>query len=43
MSPHRYVRPEDPPEEAFDAQSVCLDEDLNQDRYEFEPDQRQSW
>ncbi len=32
-----------PPEEAFDAQSVCLDEDLNQDRYEFEPDQRQSW
>ncbi len=35
--------PRGPPEEAFDAQSVCLDEDLNQDRYEFEPDQRQSW
>ncbi len=25
------------------SQSVCLDEDLNQDRYEFELDQRLSW
>ena len=35
--------PRGPPEEAFDAQTVCLDEDLNQDRFEFEPDQRVSW
>ena len=34
--------PRGPPEEAFEP-TVCLDEDLNQDRYELEPDQRQSW
>ncbi len=34
--------PRGPPEKAFD-QSVCLDEDLNKDRFEFEPDQRVTW
>ena len=32
-----------PPDEVFADQTVCLDEDANQDRYEFEPDQRLSW
>jgi hypothetical protein len=35
--------PRGTPDEAFANQTVCLDEDVNQDRYEFEPDQRLSW
>jgi hypothetical protein len=34
--------PREPPTEAVDDQIVCLDDDINQDRYEFEPDQRLS-
>ncbi len=40
--PPRYP-PRGPPDELFADQSVCLDEDINQDRYEFEPDQRLKW
>jgi len=32
-----------PPDEFFADQTICLDEEVNQDRYEFEPDQRLSW
>jgi hypothetical protein len=35
--------PRGPPNEAVDDQTVCLDDDVNQDRYEFEPDQRLNW
>jgi hypothetical protein len=31
-----------PPDEFFADQTICLDEQVNQDRYEFEPDQRLS-
>jgi len=34
--------PRGPPDELFADQTVCLDENANQDRYEFEPDQRLS-
>ena len=40
--PPRYP-PRGPPDELFADQSVGLDEDINQDRYEFEPDQRLKW
>jgi hypothetical protein len=32
-----------PPDEFFADQTICLDEEVNQDRYEFEPDQRLNW
>jgi hypothetical protein len=32
-----------PPDEFFADQSVCLDEDVNQDLNQFEPDQRLKW
>jgi hypothetical protein len=32
-----------PPDEFFADQTICLDEQINQDRYAFEPDQRLSW
>jgi hypothetical protein len=35
--------PRGPPDELFAEQTVCLDEDVNQDLNEFEPDQRLSW
>ena len=35
--------PRGPPDELLADQIVCLDDDVNQDRYEFEPDQRVSW
>jgi len=41
---HPVLRPaRGPPDEFFADQSVCLDEDVNQDLNQFEPDQRLKW
>lgn len=41
--PPRLHPPRGPPEQALEDPTICLDEDLNQDRYPFEPDQRLTW
>jgi len=33
----------EPPQAGCEDQTICLDDDLNQDLYPFDPDQRVSW